>query len=820
MKPRYTAFIGAGVAAALACGMSTPALAAPAPNLEQSVVAASADAATNLSQTATPTIRPDGNGTITLRTVNTTGGKHTISYTVTAPTGTKFANANYYSKTNAWGGGNFTAKLSDDSRTITLSDASTSDAWQEQTFTLASAADNTAEGIVSDGLMTVTAGTFAPIGSMIPVAYNAKVSYIDQTASPSLSAGFSGSVTMRINVKSASQKGLSYTLTAPSGTTFKDATRSWKNSDGGSGSSTVTLSADKRTITMTSPESSVKYNDGWVDETYTLISDPSNTRKGEVSDGLLTITGGSFLTVGSTHKVSYTAVDPAVNQTSVPKLAPGQVQGATVSVTNPASGASKGTTFVVKAPSGTTFASDKVSWSTQNSTEKGTFIGTLSNDNKTLTVTSNVYLIVQGLVRDHTFSLQADAGNTRTGVISDGSFEFVSGSAIPVGARTAVAYESTYVAPKPVGVSLSAPAAGAVITDTKRPVFTGKGQPGGTVTVKGNSGKTIASAVVDKDGNWTATANADVYNGAYLGAVSQDVDGTSVPYSFTVNVKGNEEPKETPEPQAPIESVTLNSPGVGGTTTATKPVFAGKGHPGATIEVKGNSGRVIASGTVDKDGNWSATSTVTLGLGRYLGSVVQTAGDKFSSVAFDYAIVRAAEQVTLVTPAIGGKTTEVNPAFTGKGQAGASIEVKGNSGRTIATAIVKADGTWSATSTVTLGLGHYLGTVHQNATGELSQVAFDYKIVRAATQVTLTSPAIGARVTDLSPTFTGKGEPGAVIEVKGNSGKVLATGTVKADGTWSATSTVELWEGHFLGTVHQDAGGELSQTGFDYTITK
>lgn len=93
-------------------------------------------------------------------------------------------------------------------------------------------------------------------------------------------------------------------------------------------------------------------------------------------------------------------------------------------------------------------------------------------------------------------------------------------------------------------------------------------------------------------------------------------------------------------------------------------------------------------------------------------------------------------------------------------------------------------------------------------------------MVLPARQVILTSPAFGATISEFTPTFAGRGEPGASIQVTGNSGKVLATATVDAQGAWSARSNTTLWEGRFLGAVYQDAAGELSQTGFDYTIQR
>ncbi|WP_158866619.1 Ig-like domain-containing protein [Leifsonia sp. AG29] len=872
MKTRNV-IVSAGVAIALACGTATPALAAPAPMLEAGVqpAAITADAASmTLAQTATPTLKPGQTGAATLTLTNpdataTSGGS---TFVVTAPSGTTFAsnlvdwknvNGNKASGTLVIG------VLSADKKTLTLDvkgyalDASI---IREHTVQLTSDKGNTRTGAVSDGSFEFTAGSAVTNGLKATISYNAVADMtLAQTAAPTLKPGQTGAATLTLtnpnDIKSAS--GSTFVVTAPSGTTFASNQVAWKHVNGNkaSGSLTGTLSADKKTLTV---DASGYIVDASVirEHTVQLVSDKGNTRTGSVSDGSFEFTAGNAVANGLKATVSYNAVaDMTLAQTAAPTLKPGQTGSATVTLTNPNDIKSpSGSTFVVTAPSGTTFASNQVAWKhVKGNKATGSLTGVLSADKKTLTVDASGYIVDASVIREHTVQLTSDKGNTRTGAVSDGSFEFTAGSAVANGLKATISYNAV------ADMTLAQTAA-----PTLKPGQTGsatvtltnpndiKSPSGSTFVVTAPSGTTFASNQVA----WKHV-NGNKATGSLTGVLSADKKTLTVNYptyavdasivrEHTVQLvsdKGNTRTGSVADgsfeftagnavanglkatvsytaEKADIVTVSLTSPAIGSTTQASNPVFTGKGHPGALIEVKGSTGRVIATATVTGAGDWSATSTVALGNGRYVGTVNQTIDGNVSSVGFDYSIVKDVQiaPLTLTSPAIGGKTTDLFPTFTGKGHPGASIEVIGSTGRTVAKATVGADGKWTATSTIELYLGRFIGTVKQDAGGEISKVSFDYNIVKEATPVALTSPAMGGTVSELTPIFTGTGEPGAAIEVKGNSGKLIASATVGDDGTWTAVSTIELFEGRFIGTVNQDAGGMKSQTGFDYTIKK
>ncbi|MGJ4845098.1 Ig-like domain-containing protein [Leifsonia sp. Le1] len=353
---------------------------------------------------------------------------------------------------------------------------------------------------------------------------------------------------------------------------------------------------------------------------------------------------------------------------------------------------------------------------------------------------------------------------------------------------------TTFAQPEPVTPVTVATPAGSEVVSTPKPVFSGTGHPGATVEVKAEDGTLHGSALVDADGQWSVEAANDHADGDYSATVTQtagsDVSSASVAYSVST-VK-------------PVAAVSLASPADGETVTVARPVFSGTGHPGASVVVRGSSGKVLAIATVDATGAWSATSTLDLGTGSYVGVVEHTFGESSSTAPLRYSVALTpdvpAMPFAVTSPAVDGTLASTMPIFRGTGTPGATVEVRGNSGRVIASAVVDASGNWLAQSTVELASGQYLGSVHHSIGGALTVNPISYRI---AYGLTMTSPVAGGTVSGPIPTFRGTGEAGATVLVRGSSGRTVATTTVGADGTWSADALFELSTGGYVGSVVQ-----------------
>ncbi|GIT80758.1 hypothetical protein LLS1_24270 [Leifsonia sp. LS1] len=374
---------------------------------------------------------------------------------------------------------------------------------------------------------------------------------------------------------------------------------------------------------------------------------------------------------------------------------------------------------------------------------------------------------------------------TASGVTSSDTFSFTVNTSAPATA-----------------VTLSTPAKDATVK-TPTPVFAGSGQAGAAITVLDAKGNTLATTKVGAGGTWSATS-ISLPSGSYTGTVRQNIDGQTSDADFAFTVA--------------LANVTLLAPTIDQAVTTATPVFSGTGQPGAKVTVKTASGTTLAQATISADGVWSATSTVTLAKGSYAGTVSSDAAGQTSSTPFRFSVVaNPAAPVKLTTPVADAKLSDPNPVFTGTGQAGATITVAGSSGKVIASTTVGSNGTWKATSTIALGDGSYVGTVTQNASGVTSTAKYSFTMIKHV-NVTLTSPALNSTVTSTTPTFSGKGTPGATISVKGSSGKVVASTTVASNGTWSATSTITLVKGTYVGTVNQTADGNTDSTPYQFTL--
>ncbi|MCX2788149.1 Ig-like domain-containing protein, partial [Curtobacterium flaccumfaciens] len=127
---------------------------------------------------------------------------------------------------------------------------------------------------------------------------------------------------------------------------------------------------------------------------------------------------------------------------------------------------------------------------------------------------------------------------------------------------------------------------------------------------------------------------------------------------------------------------------------------------------------------VNADGNWSAESNIDLARGSYVLTAKQTApGNATSEAPVHFTIAAAAAAPIAVTsPEMNGTETGPRPTFTGTGQAGATIEIRGTT-RAVTTAKVNADGNWSAESNIDLARGSYVLTAKQTAPGNATTEA-------------------------------------------------------------------------------------------------
>ncbi|WP_168198759.1 Ig-like domain-containing protein [Jejubacter calystegiae] len=399
--------------------------------------------------------------------------------------------------------------------------------------------------------------------------------------------------------------------------------------------------------------------------------------------------------------------------------------------------------------------------------------------------------------------------------------------------------------------TITGPLASGDVTDDANPTFSGKNQePGNTIIITDN-GTELGSALVDENGNWSFTPETPMDDGDHqIKLIAEDPAGNrSEPSaSFEVTV-------DTTAPDAVTSPVLTDDVGDitgpitnGDVTDDTQPTFSGQAEPGATVIVSDN-GTVLGSVTVDAVGNWSFTPSEALAEGDHsFSAVVQDAAGNQSTASdpINFVVNTATPEAitdpvltddagTITGPITSGDVTDdTTPTFSGKAEPGTTVIVSDN-GDVIGSAAVDPDGNWSFTPDTPLEEGdHSLTAVVENTAGNQSppsdpiNITVDTTAPDAVTSPVLTDdvgditgPIASGDVTDdTQPTFSGKAEPNATVIVS-DSGTVLGSVAVDADGNWSFTPSEALAEGdHSFSAVVEDAAGNQSVASdpIDFTI--
>ena len=210
--------------------------------------------------------------------------------------------------------------------------------------------------------------------------------------------------------------------------------------------------------------------------------------------------------------------------------------------------------------------------------------------------------------------------------LSNGSHAITATQAAAGGASSAAATDNFTVkiaTPPPAAPTITSPAANSIDSATAKPVISGAGITGDTVTVS-IDGK-VAGAATVANGAWTFTPSSPLSNGSHAITATQAAAGgassAAATDSFTVKIA-------TPPPAAPtITSPVANSID----TTTAKPVISGAGITGDTVTVS-IDGKVAGAATV-ANGAWTFTPSSPLSNGSHAITATQAAAGGASSAA-------------------------------------------------------------------------------------------------------------------------------------------------------------------------------------------
>ncbi|CRN06907.1 hypothetical protein PYEL_27300 [Pseudomonas sp. URMO17WK12:I11] len=315
-------------------------------------------------------------------------------------------------------------------------------------------------------------------------------------------------------------------------------------------------------------------------------------------------------------------------------------------------------------------------------------------------------------------------------------------------------------------------------------VVTGRGEPGATVTITGEGGVELGTAVVDAAGNFSATLATAQLDGELLNASQADVAGN----------ESNSVSLTAPDRTAPTPAQDLAFAGGGS-------LLNGTGEPGVTVRVIAADGSVLGTDTVRVDGTFQVNLSAPQANGQQVQVLLTDAAGNQSGAS----VITAPDTTPPTAPAELAVSSD-GVTITGRGEAGAAVTVTNAAGEDIGSAIVDASGNFTLTLDPPLTNAEVLSFTQADAAGNVSPVATlqtpDFTPPEPLTQVVIN--ADGSVV-------TGFGESGSTVTVRDAAGVTLGTGTVLADGSFRVDLSPAQIDNQVLSVLQADPPGNVSE---------
>lgn len=396
-------------------------------------------------------------------------------------------------------------------------------------------------------------------------------------------------------------------------------------------------------------------------------------------------------------------------------------------------------------------------------------------------------------------------GETLTAVANDSSGNVSPSNSITAADTTAPETPMIILADDAVG-SLTGALNSDQTTDDPRPVFSGSGEAGTTVTLYDN-GKAIGTTVVNSDGSWTFTPSANLADGLHqFTATSTDAAGNVSPDSEEFNLT-----IDTLAPNAPVLEVTDDVGTIqdlltnGGFTDDNQPDLGGSGDPGSTIAIYDN-GLLVTEVVVDDNGTWSYTPPVALTDGLHSITLTETdlAGNLSAvSAPFEFTIDRTPP------PAPTGLVLNTEGTIlTGTAEANSTVTVSNDLGVILGTAIADANGAFSVTLSAAQLNGETLSTAATDRAGNEGP-ATDL----TARDTTPPAAPTALVVAATGDSVSGEAEAGARISVRDAGGTELGSGEVGLDGKFTVNIAPDQLNGEVLTVLAFDTAQNESPPG-------
>ncbi|HEY3986969.1 BapA/Bap/LapF family large adhesin [Cedecea sp.] len=349
--------------------------------------------------------------------------------------------------------------------------------------------------------------------------------------------------------------------------------------------------------------------------------------------------------------------------------------------------------------------------------------------------------------------------------------------------------------------SITGPVGNNGITDDSKPIFSGTGEAGSTLTIFDN-GLPIGQVTVGNDGNWTFTPPDSLLDGPHTITLQQtdpagNVSTITVGPTFTVDT-------------IPPGPVTIDLVSQDGTTVT------GTGEAGDTVKVVGPNGVVLGTAQIDQTGHFTLTLSPAQTHGGTLTAQVQdAAGNVGPDTTFDASdsgfppvpvLVSVIDDVgTLQGPLTNGQATDDNrPTLSGTAEIGALNVTIYDNGVLIGAAPVNPDGSWTFTPLLPLTEGSHSFTVtatNDNGTGGASA---PFSVV-----VDTVPPGLPTALTvsDDGTTLSGTAEANSKVTITDANGNTLGSATADGTGHFTVTLNPPQLNGEILTAKATDVAG-------------
>lgn len=374
---------------------------------------------------------------------------------------------------------------------------------------------------------------------------------------------------------------------------------------------------------------------------------------------------------------------------------------------------------------------------------------------------------------------------------------------------------------------------GGVTSDTT-PTLSGRAEANSTITLR-NGDILLGTAIADATGNWTFTPATALGEGTVtLNVTVTDAAGNvSGTTSSSVVIDVTPPPAVTGLVAANNNGSTPVAIAAGGVTNDNTPRLSGSAEAGSVVTIR-DGDVVLGSITAGSNGSWSfVTSERTDGLHTFNVTATDAAGNTGPNAAISLTIdtaaplaaaeLRLTNDVTGAPVANNGITNDNTPTLSGTAEANGRVTVyDGNT--VLGTAIANAQGAWSFISPTLSNSAHALSVTVTDSAGNVGprsdviNVTVD-TVAPANSTLTIINDATGATVAnggstnDTTPTLRGTvsaAEAGARVTIQ-DSGQLLGTAIVQADGSWSFTPLTALNNGpHPLTVTVTDLAGNVS----------